>query len=226
VTAVAQRLRQQNVPSLPGLLLGGARRTTCVVIACTAVRGYSSRSGRRPPRRSCGPGRRPPRRCWRAGAAWRRVVPAGGAGMRGGGAVAGHGGDAPAGPRVAGGGGRLGEPGRSAPLVPLGAQQAGRHDSRAGGDAGQGYRCRLGAPVQLAALREQILEPRHRILGELLAAAAARGDVHPDALTPECIATGPALLRQHFIESGQQPTDEDIRLLVDNVLIPMLRPAP
>ena len=81
-------------------------------------------------------------------------------------------------------------------------------------------------PELAAALQDQILAPRHRILGELLAAGAERGEVRPGALTPECIHTGPALLRQHFIESGQQPSDEDIRLLVDNVLIPMLRPVP
>ena len=38
--------------------------------------------------------------------------------------------------------------------------------------------------------------------------------------------TGPALVRQHFIETGEPPSDEDIRLLVDNVLIPMLRATP
>ena len=66
-------------------------------------------------------------------------------------------------------------------------------------------------------MQEQILAPRHGILGELLAAGAERGDVRRDALTPECIETGPALLRQQFIESGTQPSGEDIRLLVDNV---------
>ena len=81
-------------------------------------------------------------------------------------------------------------------------------------------------PELAAALRERILEPRHQVLGELLAAGAARGEVRPDALTPECIETGPALLRQQFIESGRPPSDEDIELLVDNVLIPMLRAVP
>jgi hypothetical protein len=53
-----------------------------------------------------------------------------------------------------------------------------------------------------------------------------RGDVRPGALTPACIEAGPALLRQQFIESGEQPSEEAVRLLVDNVLIPMLRVAP
>jgi len=99
-----------------------------------------------------------------------------------------------------------------------------------GGALGAALRANVGQhreyPELATALREQILAPRHEILRELLAAGVGRGDVRPDALTPECIQTGPALLRQHFIESGQQPSEEDIRLLVDNVLIPMLRPVP
>lgn len=99
-----------------------------------------------------------------------------------------------------------------------------------GGTLGAALRANIGQhhqhPELAAALREQILAPRNRILGELLAAGVERGDVRPGALTPECIETGPALVRQHFIESGRQPSDEDIRLLVDNVLIPMLRAAP
>lgn len=98
------------------------------------------------------------------------------------------------------------------------------------GPLGAALRANIGQqrqhPELAAALQEQILAPRHRILGELLAAAAERGDVRPGALTPECIQTGPALLRQHFIETGEPPSDEDVRLLVDNVLIPMLRATP
>jgi AcrR family transcriptional regulator len=99
-----------------------------------------------------------------------------------------------------------------------------------GGALGAALRANVGQhnqhPELAAALQDQILAPRHRILAELLAAGVERGEVRPGALTPECIATGPALLRQHFIESGQQPSDEVICLLVDNVLIPMLRASP
>ena len=99
-----------------------------------------------------------------------------------------------------------------------------------GGTLGAALRANIGQhrqhPELAAALQEQILKPRHRILGELLAAGAERGDVRPGALTPECIQTGPALVRQHFIETGEPPSDEDVRRLVDNVLIPMLRTTP
>jgi AcrR family transcriptional regulator len=106
----------------------------------------------------------------------------------------------------------------------------GRMAEALGGTLGAALRANIGQhrqhPELAAALQEQVLAPRHRILGELLAAGAERGDVRAGALTPECIQTGPALLRQHFIETGQPPSDEDIRLLVDNILIPMLRAAP
>jgi AcrR family transcriptional regulator len=99
-----------------------------------------------------------------------------------------------------------------------------------GGTLGAALRANIGEhhqhPELAAALQERILAPRHQILGELLAAGVERGEVRSGALTPECIQTGPALLRQHFIESGQQPSEEAVRVLVDNVLIPMLRATP
>jgi AcrR family transcriptional regulator len=99
-----------------------------------------------------------------------------------------------------------------------------------GGTLGSALRANVGQhhqhPELAAALQEQILAPRHRILGELLTAGVERGEVRPGALTLECIQAGPALVRQHFVETGQPPSDEDIRLLVDNVLIPMLRVTP
>lgn len=99
-----------------------------------------------------------------------------------------------------------------------------------GGTLGAALRANIGQqhqhPELGAALQQQILAPRHRLLAELLAAGVRRGEVRPDALTSECVEAGPALLRQHFIESGEQPSEEAIRRIVDNVLIPMLRASP
>jgi AcrR family transcriptional regulator len=73
------------------------------------------------------------------------------------------------------------------------------------------------------ALRARIIEPRQRILRELLVAGVDRGEVRPDALTPECIDVGPALIRQRFIESGEPINAAAVERIVDNILIPIFR---
>lgn len=79
-------------------------------------------------------------------------------------------------------------------------------------------------PDLAKALRERAINPRLRTMYELLAAGVKRGEVRQGALTPECVEAGPALIRQRFLEQGPRIPDETIIMLVDNVLIPMLRP--
>lgn len=74
-------------------------------------------------------------------------------------------------------------------------------------------------------LREQVIEPLQAMLRDLITAAIARGEARPTALAPECLDAGPALLRQHIIEHGPPIPDQLIVRIVDNVLIPMLRPV-
>jgi AcrR family transcriptional regulator len=79
-------------------------------------------------------------------------------------------------------------------------------------------------PELRTALREQVIEPRQAMLRDLITAAIARGEARPAALAPECLDAGPALLRQHIIEHGPPIPDQLIVRIVDNALIPMLRP--
>jgi len=79
-------------------------------------------------------------------------------------------------------------------------------------------------PELYLTLREQVTEDSRRIMYDLLSAGVQRGEVRPEALIPDCIEAGPALLRQRFLESGMRIPDDAIISLVDNVLIPMLRP--
>lgn len=95
------------------------------------------------------------------------------------------------------------------------------------GPLGAALRANIGQhqrhPEIANALRARIIEPRQRILRELLVAGVERGEVRPDALTPDCIDVGPALIRQRFIESSE-PLDADaVERIVDNILIPMFR---
>lgn len=81
-------------------------------------------------------------------------------------------------------------------------------------------------PELATALRQRLLAPRQESLRAVLAAGVQRGDVRPDALAPECVDAGLALLRQRFLELGPGLPDETITAIVDNVLVPMVRRLP
>ena len=52
----------------------------------------------------------------------------------------------------------------------------------------------------------------------------ARAMVRPEALTPECVAAGPALVLQQFlINRSETIPDEMIARIVDNAVLPMIR---
>jgi len=80
-------------------------------------------------------------------------------------------------------------------------------------------------PELAAALRQRVFLPRQAALWRVYQAGVVRGDVRPDALVAECVDTGPALLRQRYLELGPQVPRSAIVAIVDNVLLPMLRPA-
>jgi len=61
----------------------------------------------------------------------------------------------------------------------------------------------------------------------ILAAGAERGEVRPEALAPECVYAGPAIILQQFLATGCETIpDETITRIVDNVVLPMIRPCP
>lgn len=81
-------------------------------------------------------------------------------------------------------------------------------------------------PQLCSALRAQVIEPYARVLRDLVADSITRGQARLGAAAPECLAAGPALLRQHLRDHGQPIPDELIVRIVDNALLPMLRPEP
>lgn len=78
-------------------------------------------------------------------------------------------------------------------------------------------------PELANALRRSIIEPRQRILRELLAAGVARGEVRAETLSPERLDVGLALIRQRFIEFGEPVDAGVVEQIVDQVLLPMFR---
>jgi hypothetical protein len=57
---------------------------------------------------------------------------------------------------------------------------------------------------------------------EILLRAAARGEIHPTALTPRVIETGPVLLVHHYLVGGAPIPAPVITQIVDEVVLPLL----
>ena len=81
-------------------------------------------------------------------------------------------------------------------------------------------------PELADAVRQRVIEPRQRALWMILAAGAERGEVRADALAPECVFAGPAIILQQFLANRLETIpDEMITRIVDNVVLPMIRPC-
>src|SRR5262245_44344741 len=79
-------------------------------------------------------------------------------------------------------------------------------------------------PELAGAVRQRVIEPRQRALLTILATGAERGEVRPEALAPECVAAGPAMIMQQFLVNGyERIPDEMVTRIVDNVVLPMIR---
>jgi AcrR family transcriptional regulator len=73
-------------------------------------------------------------------------------------------------------------------------------------------------------LHERVKEPRKRMFLDLLARGVARGQVRPAAATQLVAEVGPALVMQRFIADGAPVPDDYVVSVVDDVVMPLLRP--
>jgi AcrR family transcriptional regulator len=74
-------------------------------------------------------------------------------------------------------------------------------------------------------LHERVKEPRKRMFLDLLARGADRGQVRPGAATQLIAEVGPALVMQRFLAEGAPVPDDFVVSVVDEVVMPLLRPA-
>ena len=94
--------------------------------------------------------------------------------------------------------------------------------SRAGAAA---KACVEGTDDELArAVRERLLPPRKAMMMSILQRAADRGEIRPEAVTRRIAETGPMLLHGEVLQRGTPITDAAVVEIVDDVLIPLLRP--
>jgi AcrR family transcriptional regulator len=75
-------------------------------------------------------------------------------------------------------------------------------------------------------LHERVFAPRKRSFLTVLQRAADRGQVPPDAANPLVAEVGPAMVAQRFLSDGPPVPDAFVVSVVDNVVMPLLRPQP
>ncbi|MGX6603469.1 TetR/AcrR family transcriptional regulator [Micromonosporaceae bacterium Da 78-11] len=84
---------------------------------------------------------------------------------------------------------------------------------------------RVRHPELYERVRELIIMPRHTMLIRLLSEAAERGEVRPDAAIDRIAGVGPRLVVGASMDVGPV-TDAEIEAIVDEILLPLIRPAP
>ncbi|GJF11744.1 putative HTH-type transcriptional regulator [Mycolicibacterium cyprinidarum] len=78
------------------------------------------------------------------------------------------------------------------------------------------------SPALAAAMQDEFIHQRKLVIDEVLAAAVKRGEIDPAALNDEIYDVLPGYLVFRSLVSGRPPTEETVRLLVDDVLMPSL----
>jgi AcrR family transcriptional regulator len=81
---------------------------------------------------------------------------------------------------------------------------------------------RESAPI--ATVRTTMFDTRNRRMAEVLDRAVERGEIRPEAVTPERVALAPALVDHHFLFYGAPIPDDILTGIVDNILLPLLTP--
>jgi AcrR family transcriptional regulator len=73
-------------------------------------------------------------------------------------------------------------------------------------------------------VKERVLASRKEMLVTVLRRGAERGQVRPDAVTQVCAEVGPSMVAQRFMADGPPVPDDFVVSVVDDVVLPMLRP--
>lgn len=93
------------------------------------------------------------------------------------------------------------------------------------GDATRACMVNAGVDDELGvAVRERLLPPRKAMVVEILRRGAERGEVRPDAVNERIAEAGPMLLHGEVVQRGTPIADESVVAIVDEVLMPLLRP--
>jgi len=90
------------------------------------------------------------------------------------------------------------------------------------------FRAVIAACARDAALAELVdacvVRPRRQIMLGILERGVRRGEVRPGAVTDQVTEVGPAMIFHAVLTEGAPPPDDEVVSLVDNILMPILRP--
>lgn len=75
------------------------------------------------------------------------------------------------------------------------------------------------------AVHARVIEPRKRMMTDVLKRGVERGQVRPGAVSKLVAEVGPAMLIHHYLVTGPPITDELLTSIVDDVVMPLLRPV-
>ena len=93
------------------------------------------------------------------------------------------------------------------------------------GDAARACMVNAGVDDELGmAVRERLLPPRKAMVVDILRRGAERGEVRASAVTERIAETGPMLLHGEVVQRGTPIADSSVVAIVDEVLMPLLRP--
>ncbi len=77
-------------------------------------------------------------------------------------------------------------------------------------------------PLAFAEVRERLLPPRPATVMSPIEAAVARGEIDPARLTPRLATLHFALFRHEVLFTGRALTEDAIREIVDDIVVPLL----
>lgn len=79
-------------------------------------------------------------------------------------------------------------------------------------------------PEATRAVREHVTGTRSKLIETVVERAVRRGQARTEALTPQLISLAPALLIHHFLLQGTPIDDVVIDTILDDIVMPLLRP--
>jgi AcrR family transcriptional regulator len=82
----------------------------------------------------------------------------------------------------------------------------------------------LANPEATRAARDHLERERNQLITVVLQRAVQRGQIGPQALTPQLISLAPALVSHHFLLHGAPIQDQTISDILDHIVMPLMRP--